>query len=125
MKHFGKVLRGKLILKDRVRFKNELSDLEGRDIVIKVREKETGRSIEQNSLFWVWMSIIGAEIGYTKQEMAMIIKYKFLQRTKVIDGEYVTTIKSTATLSQDEFTQFLSDIYFWANDTLSIALPNE
>nr|MCK4930411.1 hypothetical protein [Nanoarchaeota archaeon] len=125
MKHFGEIINGKLKLKDRIRFDDELEEFEGKEIVIKIREKRDGRSIEQNSLFWVWATLIGAELGYTKQEMAMIIKYKFLQRSEVVEGKEVLIIKSTATLSKDEFNQFLSEVYFWANDTLNIRLPNE
>jgi|TARA_R100000664_G_C2749130_1_gene136526 hypothetical protein len=125
MKYFGIVTKGKLKLKDQTRFNNTLQSFEGKEVVIKIREKEDGRSIEQNALWWRWMTIIGSSIGHTKEEMHTILKYKFLQRTKIVDGKEIITLKSTATLSKDEFNQLINDVFFWANDTLNIRLPNE
>jgi hypothetical protein len=125
MKCFGIVVKGKLKLKDQIRFNNDLQAFEGKEIVIKIRKKEDGRSIEQNALWWQWMAIIGNSIGHTKEDMHTILKYKFLQRTKVIDGKEIITLKSTATLNKDEFNQLINDVFFWANDTLNINLPRE
>lgn len=125
MKHFGSIRNGKLILKDRIRFDNEIEAFENKEIVIRIREKRDARSLEQNSLWWVWCTILAFELGYTKDEMSTILKYKFLQRTNVIDGKEIITLKSTATLSKDEFNLLLNDVYYWANDTLNIILPRE
>ena len=83
MKQFGRVENGKLKLKDKIRFNNDLSKFEGKDIVIKIREVEVGRSMEQNALYWKWVDIMANELGYEKQQMSMLIKYKFLQRETV------------------------------------------
>ena len=125
MKYYGTVRSGQLKLKDQIRFNNTLKSFEGKEVVIKIREKEDGRSVEQNALWWSWMAIIGNSIGHTKEEMHTILKYKFLQRTKVIDGKEIITLKSTATLDKNEFNQLINDVFFWANDTLNIRLPNE
>jgi hypothetical protein len=125
MKHFGTVKNGKLILKDRSKFDREIEAFEDHDIVIRIRKKRDARSMEQNSLWWVWCSILAFELGYTKDEMATILKYKFLQRTNVIDGKEIITIKSTTTLTKDEFNLLLNDVYYWSNDTLNIILPRE
>ena len=58
MKQFGRVENGKPKLKDKIRFNNDLSKFEGKDIVIKIREVEVGRSIEQNALYWKWVDIM-------------------------------------------------------------------
>ena len=42
MKQFGRVENGKLKLKDKIKFNNDLSKFEGKDIVIKIREVEVG-----------------------------------------------------------------------------------
>jgi len=125
MKHFGRVRNGKLILKDRTKFDSDIEAFEDKEIVIRIREKRDARSMEQNSLWWVWCSILGYELGYLKDEMATILKYKFLQRTKVVNGKEIITLKSTTTLSKDEFNLLLNDVYFWANDSLNIILPRE
>jgi hypothetical protein len=125
MKHFGTVKNGKLILKDKIRFKNEVQSYNGKEVVIKIREKQDSRSIEQNALWWTWMTIIGNSIGYSKEDMHKVLKYKFLKRKEVKDGVETIVIKSTATLSKNEFNQLLNDVYYWANDTLNIRLPSE
>jgi len=125
MKHFGKIQDGKLKLKDKIRFNNDLSKFEGKDIVIKIREVEIGRSIEQNALYWKWVDIIAKELGYQKEQMNLLIKYKFLQRETVNEhGSVTIDLKSTATLTKEEFRKFMNDVFFWANDTFNINLPS-
>ena len=125
MKHFGKIQDGKLKLKDKIRFNNDLSMYEGKEIVIKIREVEIGRSIEQNALYWKWVDIMAKELGYQKEQMNLLIKYKFLQRETVNEhGSVTIDLKSTATLTKEEFTKFMNDVLFWANDTFNINLPS-
>ena len=71
------------------------------------------------------MQIIGDTIGYSKNEMHELLKVKFLTREYILDGETKKYIKSTATLSKQEFNKLTNDVFFWANDTLSINLPHE
>jgi len=57
--------------------------------------------------------------------MHTLIKYKFLKRNVVDEnGVESETIKSTTTLTTKEFTLFMNDLLFWANNTLSINLPS-
>ena len=43
----------------------------------------------------------------------------------MIDGEIHQGLKSTTTLSKEEFSKLTKDVFYWANDTLKINLPNE
>ena len=125
MKHFGKIQDGKLKLKDKIRFNNDLIKYEGKEIVIKIREVEIGRSIEQNALYWKWVDIMANELGYQKEQMSMLIKYKFLKRETINEhGSVTIDLKSTATLTKEDFTKFMNDVFFWANDTFNINLPS-
>ena len=125
MKQFGRVENGKLKLKDKIRFYNDLSKFEGKDIVIKIWEVEVGRSIEQNALYWKWVDIISKELGYHQQEMNMLIKYKFLKKETINEhGSVTIDLKSTATLTKEEFSKLMNDVLFWANDTFNINLPS-
>ena len=125
MKQFGRVENGKLKLKDKIRFYNDLSKFEGKDIVIKIREVEVGRSIEQNALYWKWVDIISKELGYHQQEMNMLIKYKFLKKETINEhGSVTIDLKSPATLTKEEFSKLMNDVLFWANDTFNINLPS-
>jgi len=125
MKHFGKVYQGQLKLNNKRLFMDSLMEFEGKEIEIRIRERSANRSKEQNSLYWIWIDILSKEIGYTKEEMHTLIKYKFLKRNIVDEnGVESETIKSTTTLTTKEFTLFMNDLLFWANNTLSINLPS-
>ena len=77
MKHYGRIKKGKLELLDEQRFIDDLIALDGVDIVLTVSENKDFRTNSQNKLYWKICTILGDEIGYTKQETHDIIKTKF------------------------------------------------
>lgn len=126
MKYTVKISNGKIIYKTNqklVDYIQTISDNSIADITITI--KEDSRSNSQNKLWWSWMQIIGDTIGYSKNEMHELLKVKFLTREYILDGETKKYTKSTATLSKQEFNKLTNDVFFWANDTLSINLPHE
>tara|TARA_R100000278_G_scaffold102356_1_gene78844 strand:+ start:7653 stop:8036 length:384 start_codon:yes stop_codon:yes gene_type:complete len=124
MKNYGKIENGKLILENEEKFNKSLQYFEGKNIVLKIREVEMQRTIEQNSLYWVWIDILSSELGYQKNEMNQLIKYKFLKKDVVNEkGQKEVRLMSTTTLSKKEFSQLMENIYFWSNDTFNIVLP--
>ena len=126
MKHFGKIQKGKIIFDNKAKFIDSIGKMEdGVRVVIEIREAENVRTNQQNKLWWSWMSIIADELGYGKQEIHDILKYKFLLREEMIDGEIHQSLKSTTTLTKQEFKKLTQDVYYWANDTFNINLPNE
>lgn len=126
MKAFGKIQKGKIIFNDKAEFIDSIAKMEdGIKIVIEVREAKDVRTNSQNRLWWSWMKLIGDEIGYGKQEIHDILKYKFLLREEMIDGEMHQNLKSTTTLTKKEFKKLTKDVFYWANDTFNINLPNE
>ena len=126
MKSFGKIKKGKIIFDDKAKFLNSIAQMEeGIRVVIEVRPAENVRTNNQNRLWWSWMSIIADELGYGKQEIHDILKYKFLLREEMIEGDMHQSLKSTTTLTKKEFQKLTQDVYYWANDTFNINLPNE
>ena len=125
MKQFGIIKKGKLILNNKHQFNQQLIELEGKEVVIKIVERGNRRTNDQNSLFWKWVEIISNEPGYTKEETKELISYKFLQRER-IDAEGYTEmyLKGTSTLSKKEFNEFMNQLSFWSNSTLNITLPS-
>jgi|TARA_R110001606_G_C15349921_1_gene647465 hypothetical protein len=125
MKQFGIIKKGKLILNNKHQFNQQLIELEGKEVVIKIVERGNRRTNDQNSLFWKWVEIISNETGYTKEETKELISYKFLQRER-IDAEGYTEmyLKGTSTLSKKEFNEFMNQLSFWSNSTLNITLPS-
>ena len=126
MKAFGKIVKGKIIFDDRAKFLNDVSQFEDDiKVVIEVREAKDIRTNAQNRLWWKWIDIISSETGNDKTENHSILKNKFLLSEEIIDGEIHQGLKSTTTLSKEEFAKLTQDVFFWANDTLNINLPNE
>ena len=113
-----------MILNNKNQFLQELNQFEGKEIVIKIIERNNNRTKDQNSLFWSWVAILSDNTGYTKEEMKELIQVKFLQRERLdSDGYTETYIKGTSTLSKKEFNDLMNDISYWSNTTLQITLP--
>ena len=126
MKAFGKIVKGKIEFDDYAKFINEVSEFhEGARIVIQVNEAQDVRSNQQNRLWWAWMTILGDELGHSANDMNEMLKYKYLLFEETIEGETHQVLKSTSTLTKKEFNKLTNDVFFWANDTFNINLPNE
>ena len=126
MKAFGKIVKGKIIFDDRAKFLNDVAKFDDDiKIVIEVREAKDIRTNAQNRLWWKWIELIADETGNEKQEIHSILKYKFLLKEEIIDGELHQGLKSTTTLTKEEFGKLTQDVFYWANNTFNINLPNE
>jgi len=105
-------------------FNDQLQQYEGKDVVIKIVERNNNRTKDQNSLFWKWVDIISKETGYTKEETKELISYKFLRRERVdAEGFPEVYLKGTSTFTKQEFSDLMNHISYWSNDTLGINLP--
>jgi hypothetical protein len=91
-------------------------------VEIKVYKKN--RSLAQNKLFWKYMGIIGAELGYDNQDCKEVICQKLLgTECKVVMGETINIIKGTSKLNVKEFANFIEAIIRFAISDLGINLP--
>ena len=125
MKHYGKIKNFKIDFLDEERFVADLLKFDGMDVVFTLKENKDYRTNSQNKLWWKYMQIMGAELGYSKDEMHDICKLKFLKRERVEDGIKVEYLKSTAQLTKKEFKGLVDEVIIWAASTFSINLPNE
>lgn len=126
MKYNVKISKGKIIYEANQKLVEYIQTISDDTIVeITITLLEDSRSNKQNKLWWTWAQIIGDTLGYSKNEIHDILKAKFLTREYIVEGKTKKYIKSTATLSKTEFNKLTSDVFFWANDTLNINLPNE
>jgi hypothetical protein len=150
---FSTVKDGKLQKNTTQNILQELAHLEGKRVVITIEKQKSSRSLQQNSLYWVYIDILSQELGHSKDEMHELVKYKFLKLKRFIsvvngksvilaleDGIYVDVstgeihdiekvepydkIGSTATLTKSEFIDFVDNLITWAKDFLGITLPN-
>lgn len=59
-----------------VRFIHDLPLDKGWSITVEPFKKD--RSVQQNALYWKWLTVIGGEIGMTKEEVHQDCKARFL-----------------------------------------------
>ncbi len=89
------------------------------------------RSNQQNKLYWKWMTIIGGEIGHTKEEMHYVFKRQFLadkmpplQKDEFM--EYLQGLSkelaTTRRLDKKEMMEYMDKVYEQAK-TLNYTLP--
>ena len=124
MKHFGTVKKGKLTLNNKQLFNDQLKQYEGKQVVIKIVERNNNRTKDQNSLFWKWIDIISKETGYTKEETKELISYKFLRRERQNEEGFTEVyLKGTSTLTKKEFNDLMNNISYWTTTTLNLTLP--
>ena len=102
----GIVRGGKLVLDAPQNYLVELSKLEGQRIQLTIQKERHARSLSQNSLYWLFLTFIGQELGYDTEELHSTFKAMFLtDRSKEFP-----IVRSTAKLSTAEFTDYLDKI---------------
>lgn len=79
-----------------------------------IREKKPKRSLEQNSRLWDLYRSIGSHLGYSADDMHLLMGYKFLRDEKIINDTPVTLVKSTTSLSPQEMSEYQTMIEAWA-----------
>ena len=60
-----------------------LEQNEGKKLVINIGLDKAKRSLDQNSLYWVYLGVIANETGHTEEELHRIFKGLFLPKKKV------------------------------------------
>lgn len=118
---FANIKDGKIIPNNLKVFKNYLTQLEGKEVQIKIEKRRSIRSLQQNKYYWgVVVELIAEDLGYTPQEAHDALRLEFL---KVQDGK-LPTVKSTTTLDKEEFVEYIEKIKVYAAQELNISIPN-
>jgi len=86
---------------------------------------KTKRTDAQNRLYWCWVDIMSKEIGYSKQEMHLLLGNMFLTKIEfeTKNGTKISQIPSTTDLKIDEFIDYICEIDMLAGEH-SIKLPH-
>jgi len=95
--------------------------------VVEIKDDSQTRSQKQNALYWLWITTIGDEVGYTKDECALLMRDRFLGRdefTNQAGTVEISQVKSTRKLNTKEFTRFLEQIDIFSSQELGITLPH-
>lgn len=83
---------------------------------VLIKERQSARSVEQNSRLWELYTSIGNYLGYTAEEMHQLLGYKFLLEEKWIGKDKITRIKSTTKLSVKDMGEYMEKIEAWASN---------
>lgn len=70
----------------------------------KVRRK---RTLDQNSLYWLFCDFVGMALGMTKEEIHSGFSGRLLVIQKEANGKIFKTIRSTADLDVNEFIDYI------------------
>lgn len=108
---------------------------------VVISENKPDRSAAQNRLYWVYVTIIGQTLGYSKEEMHEVFKRRHLVPIMLRDDEHFNALLvrvkkaaddgvmrsfvrllSTTHLSLAQFAEYLRDIELFAI-SMSITLP--
>ncbi len=117
---------GNILGLSRKTLKEELKYFKGKNIELIIRRKKKHRSIQQNRLWWLYMTMLGEFLGYSKDEMHEICKFKF-NKKEVVDettGEVFEYVQSTSKLSTVEFMERIEALYKWGAETFGVTLPS-
>ena len=128
LEYYSDVKGGNLQTNVRKKIAEELKQFEGKRVQVRIEKLKSKRSIQQNRYWWLAMTILGNELGYSKEETHQLMKFKFLKRERVVEktGEILEYIESTTTLSKSDFADMISEMVRWsANMGIIIPLPGE
>jgi hypothetical protein len=92
---------------------------------VVLRPHKTTRSVQQNSLYWKWVTILGDFCGYDKDDMHEVLGEEYLEKREFTDrkGRKYRRPVSTAGLSVKDFSDYLNKIEGQAI-SMGVALPS-
>lgn len=91
-------------------FKRYLAQYEGMEVFMEINEKKVKRSGQQNSFYWLFLSVIEQETGHTIEELHSLFKGMFISEIKNVLGNNVRVSKTTTELTKSEFAEYIMKI---------------
>lgn len=118
------VIDGKLQWKNEAYLHVNLPKFEGMKGTLTIKKKWNKRSLSQNKLYWLWVTIISKDLGYTENELHTLLKGKFgPKKAIVVGGKTYNIPKSTTDFTKGEFVEFMFFVEKQAAE-LNILLPH-
>lgn len=91
---------------------------------ITIQKVSTNRSLNQNNLYWQWLTIISDNTGNDVNELHTYFKTVFLgMKTTEVFGRVIETVSDSHTLSVSEFANYMTQVQAFAASELGIELP--
>lgn len=92
--------------------KKHIGTLIGKDIEIRIGVRGKGRSNEQNSLYWLWLTELELWSGQAKEDWHNFFQHKFLLKR----DKKIPYVLSTTELDTVGFTDYLANIENWMSE---------
>jgi len=96
-----------------------LKSLKKGKVQIEIKKVRAIRSLQQNALYWLWLSIISNETGFTTDELHVTFRSMFLTDHK----QRIPVVRSTTVLDKIQFCLYLDKIERVAGE-MGITLPS-
>lgn len=98
-----------------------------KDIEVKERRRSDKRTLDQNALFHLWVSVIADDLGYTDKEACKRdVKRTILGQKEDVNrltGEVIQVDYRTSEMTVSELAAFMDKLKAWAATDLGIYLP--
>lgn len=101
-----------------------LAMLKNGDYDIVIESVKHQRSLPQNRLLWLWLTLLEEETGNNKETMKDFFASMFLRSEVTAFGKTKTIVRGTSSLSVEEMTRFLEQLALWCVENLGITLPS-
>lgn len=119
MLFYGLKKDGKLTWNNKKLLDQFIKNLPNCKVEMNIKRYRKKRSDQQNKLYWVWLTYIAADTGFTTDELHASFRAMFLtDRT-----QRIPIVRSTTVLNILEFMTYLKKVEREANE-LRIILPN-
>ncbi len=90
---------------------------------VTVKKKVKQRTLNQNSLYWQWVTIIGNHLGYFKDGMHEVLKTMFIDPELMVVNDIEFQVRSIKKLTTKQMSDYMDKVSLWANAEMGIFLP--
>ncbi len=116
--------QGRIRLDARDRFLAYAATFRGQRVELLLRKRKVQRSTQANRYYWgVVVAMIAEYLGYTPEEAHEAIAWHLLQRHDE-RGAKLPRRRSTASLTTEEFQEYLEQVRTFAATELGLAIPD-
>jgi len=108
--------------KESIEYIDSLFAQDKRVTIVITKEK---RTLDQNRLYWLWLTCIAQNTGNDKDSLHEYFVWKYIQpEFQQVFEKLIYKRLSTTSLDTKQFTEYLNKIQVFANTELAIELPN-
>lgn len=108
---FAKAENGELNFSNKKVIRDFLSSINKKDVWVRIERMTGKRSDNQNSFYWMYLTVIANETGHTENDLHELFKRIFLPpEYKKILGREIKMPATTTKLDKNEFSEYLDRI---------------